>query len=152
MKRNQKGKGNDNMETPQDLFDQLNRIFNFNFDAACTSKNSKCKNGAFFDKKMDGLNVSWRNKRVFCNPPFSQKSLWIEKAYKEVLDNDCPICVMILPTNSMDSRVWQKFIYGQCHYQIVTGRISFIDPETKKPKSGNDSGTTVVYFAKPIVS
>ena len=33
---NQKGKGNDNFETPDYIFNQLNKIFDFNLDVACT--------------------------------------------------------------------------------------------------------------------
>ena len=36
MKMNQKGKGNDNFETPDYIFNQLNKIFDFNLDVACT--------------------------------------------------------------------------------------------------------------------
>lgn len=35
-------------------------------------------------------------------------------------------------------------------YEVLEGRISFIDPATNKPKSGNNSGTVIVYFKKKI--
>lgn len=57
---------------------------------------------------------------------------------------------MILPLNSMDTKAWHKFIEGKFHYEILEGRVSFIDPETQKPKSGNNSGTVIVYFKKRI--
>lgn len=66
------------------------------------------------------------------------------------MEGNCPICVMILPLNSMDTQAWHKFIEGKFHYEILQGRISFIDPETQKPKSGNNSGTVIVYFKKRI--
>lgn len=88
--------------------------------------------------------------RAFCNPPFSQKAEFIEKAHKEVQAGNCPICVMILPLNSMDTKVWHEIIEGRYHYEILKGRISFIDPETKQPRKGNNSGTVIVYFKKRI--
>jgi len=88
--------------------------------------------------------------RAFCNPPFSQKSEFIEKAYNEVLYGECPICVMILPILAMDTIAWHKYIEGIFHYEVLKGRISFIDPETMQPKSGNNSGTVIVYFKKKI--
>ena len=50
----------------------------------------------------------------------------------------------------MDTKAWHKFIEGKFHYEILEGRVSFIDPETQKPKSGNNSGTVIVYFKKRI--
>lgn len=100
---------------------------------------------------MDGLESDWSNKRVFCNPPFSAKAERIKKAHNEVSFNNCPVVVMILPTNSMDSSPWHEFIYGKYDYEILSGRISFHDPETGKPKQGNNSGTTIVYFKKKII-
>ena len=52
--------------------------------------------------------------------------------------------------NSMDTKAWHKYIEGKFVYEILEGRISFIDPQTKKPKSSNNSGTVIVYFKKRI--
>ena len=149
MIMNQKGQGNDNFQTPMYIFEQLNKIFNFELDIACNSINCLCKNGFYHDLGFDALTACWGG-RSFCNPPFSQKAEFIEKAYNEVVYGTCPICVMILHLNSMDTKAWHKFIEGKFHYEILEGRISFIDPETQKPKSGNNSGTVIVYFKKRI--
>ena len=154
MIMNQKGRGNDNFQTPRHIFEQLNKIFNFEIDIACTSKNCLCNNGFYHDQNMDALKESWDfsggGGRAFCNPPFSLKAEFIEKAHNEVSKGNCSICVMILPLNSMDTKAWHDFIEGKYHYEILRGRISFIDPETQKPKSGNNSGTVIVYFKKRI--
>lgn len=68
MKINNKGFTNDLFRTPHSIFKQLDDIFNFTLDAACTSYDSKCMQGNFYDKGIDGLSVSWQG-RVFCNPP-----------------------------------------------------------------------------------
>lgn len=150
MIMNQKGKGNDNFQTPLFVFEQLNKIFNFTHDIACCTFNKLCPNGIYYDLGNDALKTSWGGVRAFCNPPFSKKAEFIEKAYNEVINGSCPICVMILPLNSMDTKAWHKFIEGKFYYEILEGRISFIDPETKKPKTGNNSGTVIVYFKKKI--
>lgn len=142
---NQKGKGNDNFETPDYIFEQLNDIFNFELDAACSDKNCKCPMGI----SLDSLNSIWMF-RTFCNPPFSKKAEFIKHADEEVQKGHCPICVMILPLNCMDTKVWHEVIEGRYHYEILKGRIAFIDPETNKPKKGNNSGTVIVYFKKRI--
>lgn len=143
-------KGNDNFRTPDHIFNQLNDIFNFTLDAACTLEDCKCFKGFYHDEGIDALKISWGGERVFCNPPFSQKAAFIEKAYNEVINGDCPICVMVLPSNCQDSKAFQSFIKKNFFYETLSGRVAFIDPETKQPMKGNNSGTTIVYFKKDI--
>lgn len=143
-------KGNDNFQTPDHIFDQLNKIFNFTLDAACTTEDCKCASGLCSNIGIDALKMSWGGDRVFCNPPFSQKAAFIEKAYNEVINGDCPIVVMVLPSNCQDSKAFQKFIKKNFFYETLCGRVAFIDPETKQPMKGNNSGTTIVYFKKDI--
>jgi len=143
-------KGNDNFETPPNLFRQLDRIFNFTLDVACTKDNCKCYKGFFYDDDIDALNQDWTDERCFCNPPFSKKSQFIEKAYNEVINGNCPIVVMILPSNSLDCKAFQKYIKKNFFYETLDGRVSFIEPTEKKPMKGNNSGTTIVYFKKDI--
>lgn len=52
-------KGNDNFRTPDHLFEQLNRIFNFTLDAACTTEDCKCVSGYYHDTGIDALKMSW---------------------------------------------------------------------------------------------
>lgn len=143
-------KGNDNFQTPPALFEQLHQIFNFTMDAACTTKNCLCQRGFCQDKGIDALKMSWGGDRVFCNPPFSQKAAFIKKAYDEVINGDCPIVVMVLPSNCHDSKAFQQYIKKNFFYETLAGRVAFIDPTTGKPMKGNNSGTTIVYFKKDI--
>ena len=152
MPSNTSGGRNDNMLTPKYLFEQLNNIFKFDVDAACIKANSLCDEGFYFDLGFDGLTQVWGNRAIFCNPPFSQKAKWMEKAHWEVTEGNCPVCVMLLPTNSMDASCWHDWVYSKCHrYDILNRRVAFIDPATGKPKKGNDSGLTIVYFLRKIV-
>lgn len=144
-------KGNDMFQTPNGIFKQLNDIFTFTKDAACCTYNCKAENGFYYDKGFNGLVEDWKGERIFCNPPFSKKAEWIKKAHDEVLNNDCHICVMILPTNCLDSMAWHEYIEGKFDYEILKGRVSFINPETGKPQSGNNAGTVIVYFKKRVI-
>ena len=147
MKMNQKGKGNDNFQTPDYIFEQLDMIFNFTLDAAANTKNTKC--GYYLTDALDA-NCDWGYERVFCNPPFSQKAEFIRKADEEI-NKYTPIVVMILPLNCMDTKAWHEYIENKYHYEILKGRIAFIDPETGKAQKGNNSGTVIVYFKKKII-
>jgi len=64
MIMNQKGKGNDNFQTPQFVFEQLNKIFNFTFDVACCTYNKLCEKGFFFDLGEDALKTPWGGGRT----------------------------------------------------------------------------------------
>lgn len=43
--------------TPRDFFDELDREFSFDLDAAATAKSAKCKR--YFTPETDGLKMSW---------------------------------------------------------------------------------------------
>lgn len=70
--------------TPQDLFDALNREFNFTLDPCSTDENAKCEK--HYTKEQDGLRQDWTGETVFCNPPYGRTMpLWIEKCYQHYL-------------------------------------------------------------------
>lgn len=143
-------RGNDNFQTPQGLYDQLDKIFNFTLDAACTTQDCKAPRGLYHDEGVDALACSWGGERVFCNPPFSRKAEFIAKAYNEVINGDCPVVVMVLPSNCQDGRAFQQYIKKQFFYETLSGRVAFINPTTGEPQQGNNAGTTIVYFKKDI--
>lgn len=96
---------NDEIGTPQWLFDWLDRRFNFDYDAAASHENAKCWRYSTAEAtwtadghrmKGDGLTYSWEALRVFVNPPYSRPLMgqFIEKAIEE--RNDAEIVVMLV--------------------------------------------------------
>lgn len=84
---------NMNWCTPWQLFDSLNKEFNFVLDAAATDKSAKCK--IYFTPETDGLSQDWNyGGAVFCNPPYGRQiGKWVRKAYEESLKmggGNCP--------------------------------------------------------------
>jgi phage N-6-adenine-methyltransferase len=77
---------NDEFETPQWLFDELDKEFHFDLDVAANYKNSKCDD-SYYSIENTGLDRDWsRNGSVvWMNPPYSRGQLdkWCKKAYKE---------------------------------------------------------------------
>lgn len=59
MIMNQKGRGNDCFQTPLFIFEQLNKIFNFELDIACTTQNCLTSKGFYHDRDIDALKVNW---------------------------------------------------------------------------------------------
>jgi phage N-6-adenine-methyltransferase len=120
----------DEWETPQDLFDELNKEFNFNFDVAASRENAKCRN--FYGKELDGLKQEWEELSIFCNPPYSEISKWVEKAF-----NECwwaKGIVMLLPART-DTRWFHKYIYKNpdCEIRFIKGRLKFSNSKNSAP-------------------
>ena len=69
---------NDILRTPQYIIDALGQI---DLDP-CAGENTKIGNTNWWDgRSEDGLKKEWFG-FVYCNPPFSEKELWIEKMIK----------------------------------------------------------------------
>ena len=111
----------DEWETPQTLFDELNEEFRFNLDPCATQSTAKCEK--YFTADDNGLTHSWGGYRVFCNPPYSEISKWVEKCYREgVKDNT--LVVMLIPSRT-DTRYFHDFIYQRAEIRFVRGRVKF---------------------------
>jgi hypothetical protein len=67
-----KWSGNNNYTTPDYLLQALDMEFGFTLDPCPFNPNWT----------VDGLNLDWTGERVFCNPPWSDITPWVEKAYE----------------------------------------------------------------------
>lgn len=97
--------GNDEIGTPQWLFDWLDKRFWFNFDAASSVENAKTENyttiyglyldGEMADDSVSGLTAPWSARRVFVNPPYSTELMrqFVEKA---ILERNSAHCIVML--------------------------------------------------------
>ena len=65
--------------------------------------------------------------RVFCNPPYSEISKWVEKAFRETR-NDNTLVVMLIPSRT-DTKYFHNFIYNRAEIRFVKGRIKFGDKD-----------------------
>jgi phage N-6-adenine-methyltransferase len=107
-------------ETPQDLFDELARIFGgFTLDPCATPENAKCHR--FFTAAEDGLRQSWTGK-VFMNPPYGREiGKWMKKAWEESQKGALIVC--LVPAR-VDTRWWQEYASkGYVHF--LRGRLKF---------------------------
>jgi len=108
-------------ETPQALFDELNREFNFTLDPCATVENAKCKK--FFTKEMNGLSKSWRGESVFLNPPYGDSlKLWIRKAVYSA--RFCKVIVALLPVRT-GNKWFHSYIYNKAEIRFIKGRLKF---------------------------
>src|SRR3990167_1926524 len=104
-------------ETPQKLFDELNKEFHFTLDPCATKENAKCKK--FYTKEDDGLSKDWLNERVFMNPPYGREiGKWVKKA------SEGGLVVCLLPART-DTRWFHDYIYKKANIRFIKGRFKF---------------------------
>ena len=134
----------DSLETPDFLFNYYNKFFNFTTDVAATFANRKCndfRTNSLYN--TDSLLMGW-GRVNWCNPPYSDITPWIKKAIVERDKGN--VTVVLVPEDS--STGWGGLALAECsEYHNIVGRISFIDPQTRKPKNGNNKGSRVYIFS-----
>lgn len=123
-------KKSDEWETPDRLFAELDKRYKFTLDPCCTIKNKKCDK--FYTIKEDGLKQSWVGERVYCNPPYSQASLWVRKAYLESQDHPNILVVMLLPART-DVKWFHTFVKNKAEIEFIEGRVTFKGAKSNAP-------------------
>ncbi len=107
-------------ETPQDLFDELDREFGFTLDACASAANAKCER--YFDEVADGLMRSWAGEVVWCNPPYGRQiPKWANKIH---LEAEHATIVALVPSRT-DTRWWHDHMMEADEIRFVRGRLHF---------------------------
>jgi phage N-6-adenine-methyltransferase len=160
---------NQDWATPIELFKSLDRIFGFDLDGCAVAATAKCRK--FVGPDNDGLNHSWRGRRVFCNPPYSGLDSWMPKARNESIEAPS-LSVSLVPyrpdpewfavgalsedgaagrlvssyydpTNRVMWLRWRKLITG---IHAIKGRIPFGGPtKSKKPTPAPFPSAIVIH-------
>ena len=116
----------DDWETPQWLFDQLDKEYHFELDGAATPDNTKVANKFFFNS----LGMSWGKMRIFLNPPYSKIKQFMKKAYDESLNGAIIVC--LIPVRS-DTQYWHDYVMKAHEIRLIRGRLKFGDSKTSAP-------------------
>lgn len=124
-------------ETPQDLFDALDREYHFTLDPCASDTNHKCEK--YFTKEMDGLSQDWTNDIVFMNPPYGRGiSKWVNKAVQSAMSGATVVC--LLPSRT-DTRWWELLWNYEAHaprlwvksIRFIKGRLKFGGQSSSAP-------------------
>jgi len=108
-------------ETPQKLFDNLNREFGFTLDVCALDYNAKCEN--YFSPEVDGLLQKWDGV-CWCNPPFDKTmGAWIEKAFNSAQKGATVVC--LFPGNYHDNDWWHSYVMRSSEIRYMRGRCLF---------------------------
>ena len=108
-------------ETPQDLFDELDREFHFTLDPCSTDDNAKCKK--HYTKEQDGLLQDWTGETVFCNPPYGRDiAAWCKKCYQHYTSGGTAVMLVHART---DTAWFHDWVYGKAELRFIKGRVKF---------------------------
>lgn len=142
-------------ETPQKLFDELNKEFHFTLDPCANIKNRKCKK--YYNSRDDGLLKEWNKNIVFMNPPYGGNTKeWIKKAYYESRKGCIVVCLIV---SSTDRSYWHDYIFPfASQIRFVRGRLKFGNSKTTAPFasaiiifSKNIYNNKIIYYPKRLI-
>lgn len=105
----------DNYATPPELYNELNKEFNFNFDPCPYNEG---------DIINDGLKIDW-GKSNFVNPPYSQKlkEQFIIKGIEEMKKGN--VSVFLIPV-STSTKLFHDYIKPNAsEIRFLKGRVKF---------------------------
>lgn len=97
----------DHWETPQALYNSLHAELRFDFDP-CPLRATQ-----------DGLSLSWKGKRAFVNPPYSNIGPWVEKS------READVAAVLVPART-GSRWWHEQVLPHpFEIRFLRGRLKF---------------------------
>jgi hypothetical protein len=106
--------------TPKALYDKLHAEFAFDFDP-CPTENIE-------GDGLAPLFVSWKGRRVYCNPPYGPEiRKWLERA------REATLAVYLLP-----ARTDTRWFHDLClpfasEIRFIRGRLKFGDAQNSAP-------------------
>ena len=68
---------------------------------------------------------------MFCNPPYSEISKWVEKCYREGC-KDNTVVVLLIPART-DTKYFHDFIYQRAEIRFIKGRLKFGNHDNVAP-------------------
>lgn len=108
----------DEWSTPVDVYRRLDEEFHFNFDP--------CPLGGNVDGRSE-LFVSWKGKRVFCNPPYSDIRPFLERF------REAELAVYLVPART-DTRWFHDLVLPNAReIRFIKGRLKFGDAKNSAP-------------------
>lgn len=117
-------------ETPDHLFNALDKVFSFTLDVCATSHNTKVK-GRYIGHWRNALTVDWGG-RFWMNPPYGRKiGKWVDRAAKfGAVAGNLGVC--LLPSRT-ETKWFQTIWNDACLICFVSGRLRFKGADSCAP-------------------
>lgn len=122
-KRDIASSGNNEWETPPEIFQHWNKIFDFECDVAASHDNYKVK--TYYTKALDATQIEWHS-RNWMNPPYGRGMIkqFLFKAYKEAkLYNRLTVGLLPVATST---KWWQEYVTEADYVYFYPHRINFL--------------------------
>ena len=117
-------KERDEWQTPQWLFDILNKQYKFDLDCCTNGTNTKCSSWTSnFEMWVSAgvKHIAWMN------PPFSKSFEMFKHFFKVITKGVC-----IYRNDNMETKIWQEVIFKHATWVFIPkGRISYEGMEGK---------------------
>lgn len=138
-----KGQG-DEIETPPWLYEELNAVFHFGWDAAATKENTWT--GDF--SVEDCLEVSWEGRGpVFLNPPYSKPGPFLMTAsYYMTLG----VTTVALIKGDPSTKWWNKYVKPFAQLKWIEKRICFYYKGQPTKHAANFPSVLAFYWGFPM--
>ncbi|OTA21257.1 phage N-6-adenine-methyltransferase [Xenorhabdus beddingii] len=131
-------------QTPLPLFLALDLEFGFYLDAAANAQNTLCAH--YLTERDNALECDWDSYgSIFCNPPYSNITPWVEKAAIESRIQ-CQSIVMLVPADIAVG--WFKLAMETVdEVRLITGgRIQFVPAEREIKGKNNTKGSLLLIW------
>lgn len=102
-------------------------IGGFDLDPCSGAEQSKIAETTY-SKEDDGLSKKWFGK-VWCNPPYSDKSEWMKKALSESHRDEVEFIACLVP-NSTGTQWWHRTVPFSSVVAFTNGRLEFGNGDT----------------------
>ena len=117
----------DMWETPQELFDAYNSVYDFDIDVCAVPQNAKCER--YFTPEVDGLKQDW-NGTCWMNPPYGRQiGKWVRKAYEESKNGSVIVCLLPARTDT----AWFHDYCMRGKIKFLRGRLKFGGSKNSAP-------------------
>lgn len=103
----------DDWATPKDVYDSLNQEFNFDDDPCPLQMQGL--------PLLDGLSREWGS-RCFMNPPYSNPTPWVRRAYQESLNGKLVVGLLRGDTSTIWFHDW---VLPFAKLRFIKGRLCF---------------------------
>lgn len=131
-------------ETPKSLFEELDKRFSFDLDAAANANNAKLP--VYFTETENALEQQWEG-NVFCNPPYGRGNAiykWVSKAYEEYIRDPNRTIVLLIPART-ETAYFHDFIFGKAKVEFLRGRLKFESGGVAYPHNAPFPSAVIIY-------
>ena len=119
----------DNWQTPQWLFDKLNKQYKFEFDCCASQHNKKCESFTSHFEEIEchgNVDVCWMN------PPFTKAKMMFEHFFKVVNKG-----VAIYKCDNIETKLWIDIMKKADWIFVFDGRIHYEGKSGKGARFGS---------------